>query len=157
MPHVETLLHRRDFVSRISSESDTTAAFWNHQVTAADFAGAHWSLGRCRSTLMQDWGYFVSAGSGLRSPRKQRALEIRRRHGLPRRNNELLARVLKKSLESLITPVTGSPRACRSTLNSMFSTKWLQQHEVLAAVVFVSLSIALTGFFAWLERRFFRQ
>jgi hypothetical protein len=39
----------------------------------------------------------------------------------------------------------------------MFSTKWLQQHEVLAAVVFVSLSIALTGFFAWLERRFFRQ
>jgi len=39
----------------------------------------------------------------------------------------------------------------------MFSGKWLHQHEVLAAVVFVTLSIMLTGFFAWLERRFFRQ
>jgi len=39
----------------------------------------------------------------------------------------------------------------------MFSENWLQQHEVLAAVVFVTLSIALTGFFAWLERRFFSE
>jgi hypothetical protein len=39
----------------------------------------------------------------------------------------------------------------------MFSGKWVQEHEVLAAVVFVTLSIGLTGFFAWLERRFFRQ
>jgi len=39
----------------------------------------------------------------------------------------------------------------------MFSANWLQQHEVLAAVVFVTLSIVLTGFFAWLERRFFRK
>jgi hypothetical protein len=41
--------------------------------------------------------------------------------------------------------------------NSMFSGKWLQEHEALAAIIFVTLSIALTGFFAWLERRFFRQ
>jgi hypothetical protein len=39
----------------------------------------------------------------------------------------------------------------------MFSEKWLQEHEVLAAVVFVALSISLTGFFAWLERRFFQK
>jgi len=39
----------------------------------------------------------------------------------------------------------------------MFSEKWLQDHEVLAAVVFVSLSILLTGFFAWLERLFFQK
>jgi len=39
----------------------------------------------------------------------------------------------------------------------MFSGKWLQEHEALAAIIFVTLSIALTGFFAWLERRFFRQ
>jgi len=39
----------------------------------------------------------------------------------------------------------------------MFSGKWLHQHEVLAAVVFVVVSIALTEFFAWLERRLFRR
>jgi len=39
----------------------------------------------------------------------------------------------------------------------MFSGEWLRQHEVLAAIVFIALSVALTGFFAWLERRFFRQ
>jgi hypothetical protein len=39
----------------------------------------------------------------------------------------------------------------------MFSANWLQQHEALAAIIFVTLSIAITGFFAWLERRFFRQ
>jgi hypothetical protein len=39
----------------------------------------------------------------------------------------------------------------------MFSGKWLQEHEALAAIIFVTLSIGLTGFFAWLERRFFRQ
>jgi hypothetical protein len=39
----------------------------------------------------------------------------------------------------------------------MSSGKWLQEHEALAAIIFVTLSIALTGFFAWLERRFFRQ
>jgi hypothetical protein len=39
----------------------------------------------------------------------------------------------------------------------MFSENWLQEHEALAAVVFITLSIALTGFFAWLERRFFRH
>jgi hypothetical protein len=39
----------------------------------------------------------------------------------------------------------------------MPSGKWLHQHEALAAILFVTLSIALTGFFAWLERRYFRQ
>jgi hypothetical protein len=39
----------------------------------------------------------------------------------------------------------------------MSSGNWLQEHEVLAAVVFVTLSILLTGFFAWLERRFFQK
>jgi hypothetical protein len=39
----------------------------------------------------------------------------------------------------------------------MFSERWLQEHEVLAAVVFVTLSILLTGFFGWLERRFFQK
>lgn len=62
-----------------------------------------------------------------------------------------------KVLKTLITPVTGIRRAYGSTLNSMFSEKWLQDHEVLAAVVFVSLSILLTGFFAWLERIFFQK
>jgi len=69
----------------------------------------------------------------------------------------LLCVVKRPILESLITPVTGSLHAYRSRLNSMFSENWLQQHEVLAAVVFVTLSIALTGFFAWLERRFFSE
>ena len=39
----------------------------------------------------------------------------------------------------------------------MFSANWLQEHEALAAIVFVALSVALTGFFAWLERRFFQK
>jgi len=39
----------------------------------------------------------------------------------------------------------------------MSSGNWLQEHEALAAIIFVVLSIALTGFVAWLERRFFRQ
>jgi hypothetical protein len=39
----------------------------------------------------------------------------------------------------------------------MSSGNWLQEHEALAAIIFVVLSIVLTGFFAWLERRFFRQ
>jgi len=39
----------------------------------------------------------------------------------------------------------------------MFSEKWLQDHEVLAAVVFVTLSLGLTGFFAWLEQRLFQK
>jgi len=39
----------------------------------------------------------------------------------------------------------------------MSSGNWLQEHEALAAIVFVTLSILLTGFFAWLERRFFQK
>jgi ABC-type amino acid transport system permease subunit len=39
----------------------------------------------------------------------------------------------------------------------MFSANWLQEHEVLAAIVFITLSVLLTGFFAWLERRFFQK
>jgi len=62
-----------------------------------------------------------------------------------------------ESLESLITLVTWHPACLPFTLKGMFSANWLQQHEVLAAVVFVTLSIVLTGFFAWLERRFFRK
>jgi hypothetical protein len=39
----------------------------------------------------------------------------------------------------------------------MTSGSWLQDHESLAAFVFILLSLALTGAFAWLERRFFRK
>jgi ABC-type amino acid transport system permease subunit len=39
----------------------------------------------------------------------------------------------------------------------MSSGNWLQEHEALAAIIFVALSIALTGLFAWLERSFFRK
>jgi hypothetical protein len=34
---------------------------------------------------------------------------------------------------------------------------WMSQHEVLAAVVFVGLSLALIAFFAALERRYKKQ
>jgi hypothetical protein len=34
---------------------------------------------------------------------------------------------------------------------------WMSQHEVLAAVIFVGLSLALTAFFAFLERRYKQQ
>jgi hypothetical protein len=33
----------------------------------------------------------------------------------------------------------------------------MQEHEVLAATIFVAASLALTGLFALLERRFKRQ
>ena len=39
----------------------------------------------------------------------------------------------------------------------MTSAKWLQEHEALAAIIFVTLSIVLTCFFAWLERLFFQK
>jgi hypothetical protein len=39
----------------------------------------------------------------------------------------------------------------------MASGTWLQQHEALAAFIFVVLAVALTGIFAWLERRFFHR
>jgi hypothetical protein len=39
----------------------------------------------------------------------------------------------------------------------MISGNWLQEHEALAAIIFVMLSIVLTGFFAWLEQRFFHK
>ncbi|HET8891162.1 MAG TPA: hypothetical protein VFQ41_19825 [Candidatus Angelobacter sp.] len=39
----------------------------------------------------------------------------------------------------------------------MTSGNWLQEHEALAAIIFVTLSIVLTGFFAWLERLFFQK
>jgi hypothetical protein len=39
----------------------------------------------------------------------------------------------------------------------MISGTWLRDHESLAALVFVALSLGLTGFFAWLERRFFHH
>ncbi len=62
-----------------------------------------------------------------------------------------------KTLKTLITPVTGILRARRSTLTGMHSGKWLQEHEALAAIIFVTLSIGLTGFFAWVERRLFQK
>jgi len=39
----------------------------------------------------------------------------------------------------------------------MTSGTWLRDHESLAAVVFIVLSLALTGAFAWLERRFLHK
>jgi ABC-type amino acid transport system permease subunit len=33
---------------------------------------------------------------------------------------------------------------------------WLREHNAFAAVVFVAISLALTGLFAWLERHFKR-
>jgi hypothetical protein len=39
----------------------------------------------------------------------------------------------------------------------MTSGTWLQDHESLAAFIFVMLAMALTGLFAWLERRFFHR
>jgi ABC-type amino acid transport system permease subunit len=39
----------------------------------------------------------------------------------------------------------------------MTSGTWLRDHESLAALVFIVLSLALTGVFAWLERRYFRK
>jgi len=39
----------------------------------------------------------------------------------------------------------------------MSSGNWLQEHEALAALIFVTLSISLTGVFAWLERLLFQK
>jgi len=39
----------------------------------------------------------------------------------------------------------------------MTSGTWLHDHESLAAVIFIALSLALIGVFAWVERRFFRK
>ncbi|HMC30330.1 MAG TPA: hypothetical protein VKL99_05805 [Candidatus Angelobacter sp.] len=39
----------------------------------------------------------------------------------------------------------------------MTSGTWLQDHESLAALVFIILSLALIGAFTWLERRFFHK
>lgn len=39
----------------------------------------------------------------------------------------------------------------------MTSGTWLRDHESLAALVFILVSLALTGVFAWLERRFFHK
>jgi hypothetical protein len=39
----------------------------------------------------------------------------------------------------------------------MLLGRWMQEHEVLAATIFVAASLALTGLFALLERRFKRQ
>jgi ABC-type amino acid transport system permease subunit len=39
----------------------------------------------------------------------------------------------------------------------MTSGTWLHDHESLAALVFIILSLGLTGVFAWLERRFFHR
>jgi len=36
----------------------------------------------------------------------------------------------------------------------MTSGTWLRDHESLAAVIFIALSLALIGVFGWLERRF---
>jgi len=63
----------------------------------------------------------------------------------------------KRSFRNSNYPRDWHPARHRSTLKRMSSGKWLQEHEALAAIIFVTLSIALTGFFAWLERRFFRQ
>jgi hypothetical protein len=35
--------------------------------------------------------------------------------------------------------------------------QWMAEHEVLAAAIFVALSLALTAFFAALERHYKRQ
>jgi hypothetical protein len=40
---------------------------------------------------------------------------------------------------------------------AMTSGIWLHDHESLAALVFIILSLGLTGVFAWLERRFFHR
>jgi hypothetical protein len=39
----------------------------------------------------------------------------------------------------------------------MISGTWLRDHEGLAAVVFILLSLALIGTFAWVERRFLQK
>jgi hypothetical protein len=39
----------------------------------------------------------------------------------------------------------------------MTSGAWLRDHESLAAVIFIALSLALIGVFAWVERRFLRK
>jgi ABC-type amino acid transport system permease subunit len=39
----------------------------------------------------------------------------------------------------------------------MFSSTWLRDHESLAALVFIILSLGLTGIFSWVERRFFHR
>jgi hypothetical protein len=39
----------------------------------------------------------------------------------------------------------------------MNSGTWLRDHESLAAVVFIALSILLIGAFMWLERRYLQK
>jgi hypothetical protein len=39
----------------------------------------------------------------------------------------------------------------------MISGKWLHEHEALAALVFIIVSLTLTGLFALLERRHRRK
>jgi len=34
---------------------------------------------------------------------------------------------------------------------------WLREHEILAALIFIVLSLALIAALAWVERRFFRK
>ena len=62
---------------------------------------------------------------------------------------------LQASLESLITPVTGRWQGKHFTLFGM--AHWMAEHEVLAAAIFVGLSLALTAIFAALERRYKQQ
>jgi predicted lipid-binding transport protein (Tim44 family) len=39
----------------------------------------------------------------------------------------------------------------------MTSETWLRDHESLAALVFIILSLALIAVFTWVERRFFQK
>jgi len=39
----------------------------------------------------------------------------------------------------------------------MISGTWLHNHEVLAAGIYILLSLALIGAFTWVERRFLRK
>jgi ABC-type arginine/histidine transport system permease subunit len=39
----------------------------------------------------------------------------------------------------------------------MISGTWLRDHETLAAIVYILLSIVLIGAFTWVERRFLQK
>ena len=62
---------------------------------------------------------------------------------------------IKEPLEFLITPVTGSWQVKHSTLFGM--AHWMVEHEALAAVAFVGLSLALIALFVALERRYMER
>jgi hypothetical protein len=39
----------------------------------------------------------------------------------------------------------------------MTSATWLRDHETLAALVFIMISLSLIGAFTWVERRFLQK